>query len=1098
MANNFSPNFDGQVVILENTYQDQNFVYVCKLISINNQLKIIFITIPVDPFFNKSISTNGDVQIEGSISVNNYDGTNFINMYSETSSLEVFGNIGIHKQTPGSSLDIDGLSVSVIKDITTQMVSLNNNIYDFFNYYNTNYKTEPIKDWSTIFSKYNGNTTNLAIITVNISFDDFEKNSQYYLNNFNNFIELSYLEKEFSKWNGYTANNIPITYLNAYWSFIKYWYTILYQNKDYFILMGKHTFTQICNYFNGQLLKMHIATYDNINKKVLFFSSDLNLNNYLLDPYKNSLLVNYFNELFPCEQVINVLTSLLKDPINKEKLYNNRLFLSEWLNSSPFSNRFGNPLAGYYSFQVLPVNEASNCIYLCGETYSLKNTLVPTNWIDQRARNLGVPNDDLIVSSVIEKELEFLYLNFNLYEQERLMFFLAYWSLSYKFSYSQYFEINGIIYLIGCGVQLSSVIPNSITSKGDNILSGSLQINEDTTGISIFKIDETNKQTSILYPLGLGTEDPKSILQINDVSITNLSSFINQLSKNTRYINDLKQLIKNAPIDQYTKIIENYIDPFTGLKIEQSVLTYFVALNFGNDIFNVNHYELDYYWYIPEWLNIQFGSIDDPLNTIQLNQVITVSTKDLGTLYIQNNFSCITIFDYTWGKKISVRNMFKNIDGNLSFISCGINFNNFFIRYSTNKNIQNIGSSLEAINLFLDILYANYIGTYPLNYIALTDYVSGLYKIYTKYTLLVLTYSDSYNNAKIFLGPDGNLPTNLDNLVETDTLYNMIYNNGYKGNLTFSDLMILEQKIINIYEKIQLYYGTPEQLNLEDTGYINYRTDDNYWINIWKYIELKTGQKVLISYDYNVQDYLKPSIEMLGDLQMAGNLTLMNPNDYLKYFKGEVELSNINTLLSMYPDEQFVGLGSQKIYTRYALNYKTIDLESNKIYAKNHVVVSNPYYPNLVCERIVETNDPATDISSVTDNFSSSTMRRSTSLYSIEDIVTKGGGKYGFDISFELQDKYNITYEMGNIGMRVNGIKQFNNGEKYPMGDFFIDIIDNSNPLGGSVSKNILVVDKESRLHVEKIRLGTKDLYATIDETGEEVLKWGNKTIVLK
>ena len=523
-----------------------------------------------------------------------------------------------------------------------------------------------------------------------------------------------------------------------------------------------------------------------------------------------------------------------------------------------------------------------------------------------------------------------------------------------------------------------------------------------------------------------------------------------------------------------------------------------MAIQYDTDIYNTGKYIYNYNWYIPSWVGIPLDEITDPLYVIQLQQVKIGLQGALQSVFIQNNFNSLHTFEYTWGKKINIINNFKNINGQLTLLAMGLNFNDYFIRYSTNENIQNIGLSLQAINLFLDILYSNYVGIYALNDYNLVQTSFYLSKIYKKYTLLVITYAENYYDARLFLNSDGNLPTDLNDLVETDTLYNMIYNNGYKGNLTFAELMLFEQKIINIYEKLNYYYGQASQLNLEDTGYFEYRTDDNYWINIWKWIQLKTGQNVIISYDYNVADYLKPSIQLLGDLQMAGNLNLMSPNDYLRYFKGEVNLSEIDTLLSMYPDEQFIGLGSQKIYTQYALNYKTIDLQSNRIYAKNHVLISNPYYPNLVCERIVESADPVVEETYVKDTYSASTLRRTSNIYSIEDIVSKGEGKYGFDVSFEVQDKYNITYEIGNLGMRVNSIKTFDNGEKYPMGEFFMRIVENNDPLDGSISKDILVVDQESRLYIDKIRLGTKDLYATVDESGEEILKWGDKTIVLK
>jgi hypothetical protein len=37
-----------------------------------------------------------------------------------------------------------------------------------------------------------------------------------------------------------------------------------------------------------------------------------------------------------------------------------------------------------------------------------------------------------------------------------------------------------------------------------------------------------------------------------------------------------------------------------------------------------------------------------------------------------------------------------------------------------------------------------------------------------------------------------------------------------------------------------------------------------------------------------------------------------------------------------------------------------------------------------------------------------------------------------------------------------------------------------------------MTLDSESRLTVEKIKLGSYDLTVTTDETGKETLKWGN------
>ena len=245
--------------------------------------------------------------------------------------------------------------------------------------------------------------------------------------------------------------------------------------------------------------------------------------------------------------------------------------------------------------------------------------------------------------------------------------------------------------------------------------------------------------------------------------------------------------------------------------------------------------------------------------------------------------------------------------------------------------------------------------------------------------------------------------------------------------------------------------------------------------------------------EFNVDDYLNQSIQMIGDLQMAGNLTLMNPISYFKYAKNEVSLSELNPLISIYPEEEFVGIGSQKIFTQYALNYSTIDKQINKVFAKNHVVVSNPYYPNLVGERIADPSDSSETERYLKDNFSSFTVRRTSNKYTIEEMVELGTGKFGFDISYEVQDKYGVTYEMAESGVRIDSLKKFDNNVNYHIPKYFWNYIENSNDKDNIITKDIMTLDSESRLTVEKIRLGSYDLTVEKDpNTGVETLKWGN------
>lgn len=203
-------------------------------------------------------------------------------------------------------------------------------------------------------------------------------------------------------------------------------------------------------------------------------------------------------------------------------------------------------------------------------------------------------------------------------------------------------------------------------------------------------------------------------------------------------------------------------------------------------------------------------------------------------------------------------------------------------------------------------------------------------------------------------------------------------------------------------------------------------------------------------------------------------------------------LSSLNPLVSIYPEEGFIGLGSQKIFTQYVLNYKTIDLQTNNVFAKNHVVVSNPYYPNLVGERIADPSQSLTRDESIKSSYSGFTVRRKTKTFTLEDIVNEGNGKFGIDISYELEDKYEDAYEIAESGVSITGLKTFTNGIKYPVPKYFWNIVNDATDKNTIEKKTIMELDSESRLTVSKIKLGNFDLVAVDNNNGTQSLKWGN------
>ncbi len=1089
-----------EVGVIEFSYNNSDNVFLTKLVTLNGKKYLILNNIPINPFFNNAIRTNGDMTIEGAVAVNNYDGKNIFNLHTENQVLEVNGKIGINVQEPNALLDVQGISVTEMNTIVNQYSNLNKFIFSYYDYFINNFSTTENRNWNQIYQNYL-NQSQISVTTINLPFDFKSTNSSdakfsEFINNFNNYTYFGYTETEFkSQYEGKTASQIENPYFISYFNALKDYFLIMWNQKDYYLLNKYQSFTNIVNYFGGPVLRMQVMWYDEKYNVLRLFSSNLKLDKYLLNENLNGILSAFFSSLFSCEQLTNLYSNWLKDPIIQAEQIKNRLYITEYIKTTYYKQRFGYPQNGIFCWEYIPEDQSLINFFF---------TETSPSWAGNNQTKLQVQNQDLRVIAATNQQINWITKNYNSNIIERIMMTIYFFQFEYKISMVKIIEVAGKKHVIGSGVNILDFIKKNVLSNGDQQFNGSLRLIDPSSNQTVIAMDTTEKQVAIQYPVGLGTENPRSLLTIDDVSITNVFDYLDELSKKNRYITDLSKQLSGVPVSDYKNIIESYIDPFTGLKYEQNVDNYF-GIQYPNNIQynNILETQLNYHWYLKEWINVLYKNVLNPSfdpinNNIKSNAGVYYNSLILNTC-INNNLIGLSIYNWIWGKKITSGKYFKdNLTNNLKYLYMGINFNKYFTRFNSNKNLQNIINASQALQIFLNELYLSYNNLQPLNEVEIEPFLNKIKKDYTKYRLGVIDYPEDFNQTRIYLNENGDLPTDLNNLRGTDTIYNLVYNfdSSYHGNLTFEQVLIFYQKIVNIQQKIGFYNGKESQLSLTDSNIIGYRTNQDYWIASWMYLNIKTydnqSKNVLAIYEFNVDDYLNQSIQMIGDLQMAGNLTLMNPKEYLKYVKNQIPLSSLNPLVSIYPEEEFMGVGSQKIFTQYALNYKTIDLEANKVFAKNHVVVSNPYYPNLVGERIADPSESLSIEDSLKSSYSGFTVRRTTKEFTLDEIVNQGDGKFGIDISYEVEDKYEDSYEMAESGVKITGIKTFNNGLKYPIPTFFWNIVDNATNQDTIVEKTVMELDSESRLTVNKIKLGKYDLEAVDNGDGTQSLKWGN------
>ena len=111
------------------------------------------------------------------------------------------------------------------------------------------------------------------------------------------------------------------------------------------------------------------------------------------------------------------------------------------------------------------------------------------------------------------------------------------------------------IYRVSCNINVNEYINQSIISRGDTTLYGDLTV-KTSADKEIFQIDTLNKTVSSIYPLGIGSQNPTTMLDINDTSISNINRFIDTMSSKMK---DLKGIHRRIDDKNNGNLIFNKI-----------------------------------------------------------------------------------------------------------------------------------------------------------------------------------------------------------------------------------------------------------------------------------------------------------------------------------------------------------------------------------------------------------------------------------------------------------------------------------------------------------------------------------------------------------
>jgi len=612
-------------------------------------------------------------------------------------------------------------------------------------------------------------------------------------------------------------------------------------------------------------------------------------------------------------------------------------------------------------------------------------------------------------------------------------------------------EINGKIYTFGSGDEINRIITKGVKVRSDVVIDGDININ-DANNNTIFKVDNIDKKITNAYKVGIGMDYPKSILDIQDLTLNEYKKYV-KISIEQRYeLNRVANVLKTN-----NSLSESIITDIINTELPNQSPENYYALNIINlQSLNAESARLIYHHFIPELCNKNMDTIKANLRTVlqlhymNLNQILNTSA----------------IFDGSTGSIVGngiagpkrYRFKFFTIEGVMFLLVSGSNLNEYNYRYNTNENSRLLSNSSTVMVLYANNILARLINN---NTSEITNYqeeTSVLNKLKRETRKITFVYNyiqiDKNNITKSTVGT-----------FNYDTL-NISDDNIIVEQLNDNDRFKMIQLISSIIGK------TIHEKNLYST---TYEDKTNMYRAFYIPVSIKNNIMTIYTVEFSPSKILIPTLNVVGDCNIVGNSTITNENTLEKY----IEMDPHKKTFLVNTSDQFINYGN--------MNYADV----NQVYGSKHnMIVANDTYPNMTCERVAEL-EGRNDFST----YSAATMKRKSNLYSLQEMKDESDAlmekykdkdykpKYGPDISFEVEDKTNNTIEIGQIAMTIDDVDKSGNIK----GGFGVYTNTNNADADGvgnfeSSRKTILYVDNEGTLEVKKIKLGNKLL--SVDANG--------------
>jgi hypothetical protein len=1065
---NYTGIHEDEIVIVSYVVGVTYYTGVVKMIVIQGYAGLCYqiISIDINKIFTPSVKITGDTEIQGNLNVLRYNGESVINTDNTRKVTTFHEKVGINQQAyeVNGLLDIDNLTHQVILDLIFELVPYSLNSYDVVQIINNTSSTgigvspdftgieemfsyippmmnipvkNPLFDYRNqvgVFSTVITATLKTTEIVIIHEIPELTNivDSPVFFNQISQIVkEVNQMSPEIS-----TLNDPKIIF-----SFIM---IVPDKNKKWYILY------------------LRAIIRDNY---LIFTMTYLDVTYLMVDMSYSKMLTNIFDYIGKQYRFLNYVTLLFQDPkfFDASQKFQSEDFYNNILHNAYFSDRLN--LIQKESYIFISELDFSNNVSLKSTKYTYHES--NPSWIGLSPSD--VYNGDVqarVGSDTNEEQMATIYG----YRTGAIFLTDYVWVSKLKISLINIVSLNGSTYKIGCGVSLNTLLSQSLLVKGDNTISGNFYVN-DSYDNAIFKVDNVKKIITNSYKVGVGIENPKSILHIKDTTVQDVLDELDLGMKQHNILNILINSLTTASAEtEFKGIIDTTIP-------EQTAASFAVVYKVNTETFLSGDMSVVCHYLFPYWEGKLIKNIVDYENSKILTIVKNFFTDILNNYLLFDGIIHPKMTDYKFGKKRARVTFFKNIvTGDSYLLGIGTNILDY-LRINTNKNITTLMDSRDVAAGTVNAIYLNKVSTSELpvyNFIEWTNQLA-IKKINNRQI--------KKRQFEIIL--DITKPLELQ-VGEMDDNYQVINTQAY------TDMVPNDKaKYISFYNCITKNYT---DFKVSNSYIVVYEDLHVNYFAACKYVEKFKQRFSLVCVEFSIQDCIIPTLNVEGDTRIIGDLLVTD------------QKTNTN-FVSIDPIDKFVGINTDDRYIYYD---ETVITGSNLYSAKHNMYVRNDHYPVLVSERTQEKQsdiqnpevptDPSNNLFSF-DSYSSLTLKRNSDLYTFEEMVDFSQAnndiqrasdqnnithtKYGTDITFEVSDKSGITQGLGAIKMTIDSMSQDN---KILKGGFGVQVSDD-----GTAVRDIMYVDNSGTLFINKINLGGKLL--STDSLGN--LTWDGKIVQL-